>query len=46
MDEDTEGHELTLGLVAIDCELSGESVLVDVGFFELHHCKRFQNKNL
>jgi hypothetical protein len=42
VDEDPEGHEFALGFVSVDCELSGECVLIDVRFFDLHLSKIYQ----
>jgi hypothetical protein len=36
MNEDSESHEFALGLMSVDCELPGESVLIDMGFFDVH----------
>jgi hypothetical protein len=36
VDEDAEGHEFALGFVAVDGQLAGECVLIDVGFFDVH----------
>jgi hypothetical protein len=42
VDEDPEGHELALRLVAVDCQLSGEGVLVDVRLLNFHLSKIYQ----
>lgn len=37
MNENSHGHEFTLSLGAIDGELPGKSVLIDLGLFLLHY---------
>ena len=39
MNEDAEGHELALRFVAVDCQLPGEGVLVDVWLLNFHLSK-------
>jgi hypothetical protein len=40
MNEYSHCHEFSLGLSAIDCELPGKGVVIDLRFFFLHY-KRF-----
>ncbi len=42
VNEDLHGHELALGLVAVDSQLPGEGVGVDVGLFLMHICESIE----
>ncbi len=40
MDEHSEGHEFALGFVAVDSELAGEGILIDMGLLGVHDDKK------